>query len=918
MENFKQIIAEKKIILILAIFVIAKYFFFYFKMDVNSYFSIVVMISVFLTGIFFSIFGKKRGLAAFVYLLLSGLMFADVTYYSYFGKYLSVTMLGAAGMVGTITECIEEVMKPSNYLMIADALIIIAYIIADNVLHRWRISKGYELADDFDPKAQLEEQKVTYAYKPPREAAIVRACQSFIAWCGRVDAACTVIFDKITVAQPCCAEPAALTRDTEPAAPTRPTEAERAECEKREKRRDGRHQVLIRLLAFVLIILIIIGTSTFSDFSLSIRNQEFFNYHIHDILTARGGISDGNLDYFTDSYAEEKDGPLFGAAKGRNVIFIQLESFMDFVIGMEYNGQELTPNLNALIGREDTAYFDHFYQQVGSGNTSDAEFAANNSIYGTVLSYTYEVYGHTDYFRGFPVLLGEKGYSTAVFHAFEDRNYWSRETAYPNLGFDRYFGGLKGQGGDYEMTEWMGWGLPDSDFFAQTGDLIKENMQEPYYAFVNTLSNHNPFKMLDKYQFIKVGKELKDTTVGNYLQSVAYLDYSIGQFLQKLQDLGLYDNSIFVIYGDHAGLTHGAEIDDAMCGLLGTDKYYDSELLNVPCIIHVPGVNMGCDGAITKACGQLDILPTMAYLLGWEELDTLYFGHNMFAPGEGFVAEQTFVKKGSFILGDVMYEIALDGIFDHGSAWNVDTYEPVPLDGLYEYYQRCMQLIGTCEYLLKNDSLRLIYLGEKSEKKNEDYPKSIAVAGYPNESLVGSGSIEALDESYSAGVRDIVLTVKWQEREGVFDRNGNPVKGVGAEDIYTVNEDTGALVLDEYQILEWFRTHDDTRLTFRLTGERIDSLDNVRLLFGNMGDDGVKLGRQIRFYASETTDVTGRYDLFLDASACGGSVSDIKKFIEANPIWALVINESDLNGPLSELKDMGIRIYTAHPSGLID
>lgn len=910
MDNFKEIIAEKKILLILAVFVIAKYCLFYFKMDVNSYFSIVVMISVFLTGIFFSIFGKKRGLAAFVYLLLSGLMFADVTYYSYFGKYLSVAMLGAAGMVGTITECIDEVMKPSNYLMFADAIIIIAYLIADKAIHSYRISKGYELPEGFKPEVSTEPAGSGYAYKPAREAAIVRACQSFIAWCSRVDAACTEIFDKITVAPPEAGAPVA---DGAGAPAMRPqlTEAER------ESRRDGRRQVLVRILAFALVVLIIIGTSPLSNFSLSIRNQEFFNYHIHDILTARGGM-DGNLDYFEGSYPNEKDGPLFGAAEGRNVIFIQLESFMDFVIGMEYNGQELTPNLNALIGREDTAYFDHFYQQVGSGNTSDAEFAANNSIYGTVLSYTYEVYGHTDYFRGFPVLLGEKGYSTAVFHAFEDRNYWSRETAYPNLGFDRYFGGLKEKGGDYEMTEWMGWGLPDSDFFAQTGDLIKENMQEPYYAFVNTLSNHNPFKMLDKYQFIKVGKDLKGTTVGNYLQSVAYLDYSIGQFFQKLQAEGLYDNSIFVIYGDHAGLTHGAEIDDAMCGLLGTDKYYDSELLNVPCIIHIPGVDMGCDGPVTKACGQLDILPTMAYLLGWDELDTIYFGHNMFAPGEGFVAEQTFVKKGSFILNDVMYEIALDGIFDHGSAWNVDTLEPVPLDGLYEYYQKCMELINTCEYLLKNDSLRLIYLGEKSEKKNEDYPKSIAVAGYPSESLVGSGSLEALDASYAAGVRDIVLTVKWQEREGVFDRNGNTVKGVGAEDIYTVNEDTGEMVLDEYQILEWFRTHDDTRLTFRLTGERIDSLDNVRLLFGNMGDDGVKLGRQIRFYASETTDVTGRYDLFLDVSSCGGTADDIRKFIEANPIWALVINEADLNGPLAELKDLGIRIYTAHPSGLID
>ena len=889
MENFKELVSEKKFILILAIFVAAKYFLFYFKMDVNSYFSIVVMISVFLTGIFFSIFGRMRGLAAFLYLLLSGLMFADVTYYSYFGKYLSVAMLGAAGMVGTITECIDEVMKPSNYLMFADAVIIIIYIIADNAIHKWRISKGYELEEGFKPEATAS------AYVPPKEAAIVRGCASFAAWCTRVDSALTKAFDRITVAN--------LAEVVETAQSPRLTQEEREES---EKRRDGVKQVLVRVLAFALIIVVIIETSPFSEFSLSVRNQEFFNYHIHDILTAHGGTEGDSLEFFEDSYADEKDGPLFGVAEGRNVVFIQLESFMNFAIGREYEGQELTPNLNALLAMDDSVYFDHFYQQVGSGNTSDAEFAANNSIYGTVLSYTYEVYGHTDYFRGLPVLLRESGYDTAVFHAFQEMDYWSRDTAYPNLGFNTYFGGLTHLGGVYELTDWMGWGMPDSDFLDQTASLMHENLKEPYYAFVNTLSNHNPFKMLPKYQFIKLGKDLKDTTVGNYLQSVCYVDYSIGQFFERLKQEGLYDNSVFVLYGDHAGLTHGADIDDKLSALLGTDKYYDSDLLNVPCIIHIPGVNLGYDGPITKATGQLDLLPTVAYLLGWDKLDTIYFGHNMFAPGEGFIAEQTFVKKGSFIKGDIMYEIALDGIFDHGKAWNVDTYEPVPIDGLYEDYQRGMELIKTCEYLLKTDALRTIYLGETADVKSAEYPDHIAVAGYPKEGLVGSGNLAALNTSYDAGERNILLTLKWET-----DADGNPTG------LYTINEDTGAKVLDQYKLVNWFEKHEDVNFVFRLEGERADTLDNVRLFFGNMGGEGTKLGRQIMFYANETDDVTGRYDLFLDVSACGGSVDDLKAFIEANNIWALVLEKDDFGGPLRKLLTLGIKTYVANPDGLI-
>ncbi len=879
MDKFKNILSENKFILLLAAFVTAKFFIFYSMMGVNSYFSMVVLISVGLTGIFFSIFGRKKGLAAFLYLLLSGLMFADVTYYSYFGKYLSVAMAGAAGMVGTITECIEEVMRPANFLMFADALIIIIFMIASRCVRRYRINRGYILP-------RPEEIR--------KEAAIVEALGSFFAWCRRVDAFCTMVFDAVTTLPP------------ENPAPKPPVSEEEAAA--RRTRRDGRRQVIARIIAFALVVDIIITTAGFSDFSLSIRNQEFFTYHLHDLFSSFADSDDGDLTAFEDSYRMEKDGPLFGVAKGRNIVYIQIESFMDFVIGREYNGQELTPNLNALISREDTVYFDHFYQQVGSGNTSDAEFAANNSIYGTVLSYTYEVYGSKNYFRGMPVLLGDMGYETAVFHGFQDKTYWSREAAYPNLGFDRYFGGLVHEGGgDYVLTDWMGWGIPDSDFFDQTATLMKDNLKAPYYAFVNTLSNHNPFKMLDKYRFIEVENDLKDTTVGNYLQSIAYTDYSIGVFLERLKEEGLYDNTIFVMYGDHAGLTHSADIDEGMCKILGTDHYPDSELLNVPCIIHIPGADLGEERTISKACGQLDLLPTLAYLMGWEDLDTIYFGHNMFAPGEGFVAEQTFVKKGSFIKGNIMYEIALDGIFDHGSAWNVDTLEPVSIEGLYEDYERCMALIGSCEYLLKTDALREKYLGITTEQQHADYPDAVAVAGYPDSSLVGKGSIEALDESYNAGQRQILLTVEWQS-----DEKGNPTG------IYTIDEDTGMPVLDEYQILEWFGDHEDTQLAFRLTGERINSLDNVRLLFGNMGEEGKKLGRKILFYAAETDDVTGRYDVFLDVSTCNGNASDIETFIKTNDIWALIIHEEDLDGPLAKLRALGIRTYIMHPSGIMD
>lgn len=373
--------------------------------------------------------------------------------------------------------------------------------------------------------------------------------------------------------------------------------------------------------------------------------QEFFFYHIKDIVSgAFAGETSENLAAWTDSYEQEKNGPLFGAAKDKNLIMIQVESMQDFVIGREYEGQELTPNLNALIEGNAT-YFDNFYQQVGSGNTSDAEFAANNSLYGTLVSYTYKLFNQ-NYFRGLPVLLGEMGYDTAVFHAHEDRSFWSRESMYPSEGFNRYYGGLKGRGGDYEMTEWMGWGLTDSEFYPQTVEYMKE-LAEPFYSFVISISNHHPYEMLDHYKFIELAPEDEDTIVGKYLQSAAYTDYALGVFFDELKEAGLYDNSIFVIYGDHTGLAHSDEIDESMERILGKPYDYE-EMLKVPLIIYSPDESIELGNTIMTAGGETDIMPTVAYLMGIEELDTIYTGHNLYTVKEGFVAEQTYMTKGAF------------------------------------------------------------------------------------------------------------------------------------------------------------------------------------------------------------------------------------------------------------------------------
>jgi phosphoglycerol transferase MdoB-like AlkP superfamily enzyme len=113
---------------------------------------------------------------------------------------------------------------------------------------------------------------------------------------------------------------------------------------------------------------------------------------------------------------------LHGIAKNKNIIIVQLEAVQNFLLNLKINGIEVTPNLNKLIGN--SYYFPHFYTQVGKGNTSDAEFISNTSIYALGDSpMSTAIEGKN--VPGLPRSLEENGYHTATFHA-NNVSFWNR------------------------------------------------------------------------------------------------------------------------------------------------------------------------------------------------------------------------------------------------------------------------------------------------------------------------------------------------------------------------------------------------------------------------------------------------------------------------------------------------------------
>ncbi len=648
-----------------------------------------------------------------------------------------------------------------------------------------------------------------------------------------------------------------------------------------------------RGIVAIIIFALILWNPLHSTLAASVGNQEFFGYHIKDAFS---GLYEEDLDSsmaaYTDSYPKEKDGPLFGAAKGRNVIILQVESLQNFVIGRTYNFQEITPNLNRLI-EGNTIYCDEFYQQIGSGNTSDAEFAVNNSLYGTLASYTYKLYDQ-NYYRGLPVLLKEQGYTANVFHSFEDRTFWNRVNAYPALGFDRYYGGLNDQGrdGDYSATEWMGWGLTDSEFYPQTVKYMEEQPQ-PFYSFVISLSNHHPYEMLPKYKFIDFLPEDEGTIVGNYINSVAYTDYSIGIFFDELKEAGLYDSSIIMIYGDHVGLTHNEEIDASLGRLLGR-PYGFQDLLNIPFIISLPGAETDIHGVCETAGGQTDVLPTLAYLMGFESLDTLYVGHNILTAKDGFVAQQTYMPKGSFFTNDIAYEMSRDGIFEHGRGWNLNTGESLDLDECKEGYLRSVSIVNTSEYILKSDAIKQIYLEKKSLTEagaidvGRIHPREIVDAGWPKEDLFRTNTLEAMNYTYLQGYHTIRLNGEW-------NANSEP---------YIVNPITGVESLSWAELVSWMEEHGSAQVVVNIPKSG-DYLMNY-----TKGKSLAAASNLIVEYTSPD-DYSGRFEGVLNLVSSSMSNEEIISFAKNHKVWSVLLTSEqyDIIGATLRAEDVYVYEY---------
>ena len=347
-------------------------------------------------------------------------------------------------------------------------------------------------------------------------------------------------------------------------------------------------------------------------------------------------------------------GPDFGELKGRNLIFIQMESMENWVIGYTINGVEVAPNLTELS--EQGEYFPNYYSQDGEGNTADAEFSTLNSLYPLPDSVAFITHAENQY-AALPKLLDDHGYTTAVMHG-DVATFWNRSNAYPPLGYEKQFSKV-----DYTIPRLVGpEGLGDADFFEQSLPKLKV-LPEPFMATLITLSTHTPFTIPPDLETLVIPKNTTLTpTQQQYLEAVHYSDQALGNFIAGLKADGLYNNSLIAIYGDHGAF-------------IGTP---DSQMQHVPLIILAPGTSM--KGVDTTPGSHLDLYPTVADLLG-VQYPISVLGQDLFTTKTPVVTQRV-AGTGAikFIINsNLKYTGSVDGVFEHGTCTTFPQLVSVPI-----------------------------------------------------------------------------------------------------------------------------------------------------------------------------------------------------------------------------------------------
>ena len=212
-----------------------------------------------------------------------------------------------------------------------------------------------------------------------------------------------------------------------------------------------------------------------------------------------------------------------------NIVFIILEGFSKGALFN--NGVEIAPNLLKLS--REAISFNNIYAN---------SFRTDRGLFSVVDGFpalpTTSVMKYPDKMTTFPSLVGaikDNGYNTSFLYG-GDANFTNMRSFFATGGTDEFVTDVELNVSRIESK----WGANDHITFEYLkNDILNYNKENPFLKVFLTLSSHEPFEVpFKKFE-------------NPYLNSIAYTDSCLGNFIDTLKENKVWENTLVVLIPDH-------------------------------------------------------------------------------------------------------------------------------------------------------------------------------------------------------------------------------------------------------------------------------------------------------------------------------------------------------------------------------
>jgi choline-sulfatase len=301
-----------------------------------------------------------------------------------------------------------------------------------------------------------------------------------------------------------------------------------------------------------------------------------------------------------------------GISGRKHIIFIGVDTLRGDQIGKKAGNLSLTPHMEQFI--RDSVYLENTYAQ------TSWTLPSFMSLFTGLYEYNHDVGIKESLSPEKPYLVEQlsRDFITFAYHGGKVMNSrWGF-----SRGFDYYkkfqpAAALYPRGGQH--------------LFKKAVELLEQAQFPNLFLFLHTYQVHAPYTppeefllQLDKnpaYKsleainyneaaktYLPVDEELKYSLKELYQAEILAFDAYFGEFIEKLKELGIYDNAMIVLMSDH-----GEEFFEHK-GWMHSHSLYD-ELIRVPVIIKFPGGQFK-GTRVSEPVGVVDLMPTILSYYG--------------------------------------------------------------------------------------------------------------------------------------------------------------------------------------------------------------------------------------------------------------------------------------------------------------